>query len=181
VRSALGLGRPAGPRSRRATAAGAAAMGGALLLLAGSGVLLAAARVPTRIVEVEDAFVAKSGGELNPPMWTIDRWRYRGAWLLPEGARLVVPVAPGGDRVTIEIEERYVRRRHPPLELALYAGDRRLGTVAFEEDSDWSTVRVGPFDWPAGAPLVLEARGPDAPPEPQRNRLVLDRLRLAWR
>ena len=83
------------PRPRRATAAATAALGSALLLLSVSGVVIAAARVPTKTAEVEDAYVAKSGGELNPPMWTIGRWRYRGAWLLPEGTRIVVPVASG--------------------------------------------------------------------------------------
>ncbi|HEX2464689.1 MAG TPA: hypothetical protein VHR17_08680, partial [Thermoanaerobaculia bacterium] len=122
-------------RPRRATAAATAAIGAALLLLSISGVVIAAARVPTKTSEVEDAYVAKSGGELNPPMWTIDRWRYRGAWLLPEGERIVVPVAPGGERVTIELEARYLRRRHPPLTLRVEAGDREIGSRDFVEES----------------------------------------------
>ncbi|HVR29503.1 MAG TPA: hypothetical protein VMS86_08205 [Thermoanaerobaculia bacterium] len=170
-------------RSRaRVTAPAGLALGATLLLVGAPAILVAAARLPTRTVEVEDAFVAKTGGELNPPMWTIDRWRYRGAWLLPEGERIVVPVAAGGDLVEIEIEARYLRRRHPPLTLALYAGDRPLGTHDFEQESDWSSMRLGPFPWTAGAPLVLEASGPGEPAEDlQRNRLVVDRLRLWWR
>jgi hypothetical protein len=114
-------------------------------------------------------------------MWTIDRWRYRGAWLLPEGERLSAPVAPGGDRVTLELEARYLRRRHPPLTLRISAGDRLLGTHDFAEESDWRTVRLGPFAWPAGEPLVLEASGPDLPEDRlQRNRLIVDRVRFEW-
>ena len=173
----------AGARRRRPRigAAAAASIGAALLLVASAVVLHAAARVPTRTAEIEDAFAAKSGGELNPPMWTIDRWRYRGAWLLPEGERIVVPVAAGGAEVVIDVEARYLRRRHPPLVLVLQAGDRELARHSFVEEADWGTVRLGPFAWPAGAPLVLEASGPDQPPDLQRNRLIIDRLRFAWR
>ena len=113
-------------------------------MLSVSGVVIAAARVPTKTAEVEDAYVAKSGGELNPPMWTIDRWRYRGAWLLPEGERMVVPVAPGGERVTIELEARYLRRRHPPLTLRVGVGDREIGSRDFVEDSRSARRRVDP-------------------------------------
>ena len=143
--------------------------------------MIAAARVPTKTAEVEDAYVAKSGGELNPPMWTIDRWRYRGAWLLPEGERIVVPVAPGGERVTIELEARYLRRRHPPLTLRVAAGDREIGSRDFVEESDWATVELGPFDWPDGGALTLEATGPEPPLDDlQKNRLIIDRLRFRW-
>jgi hypothetical protein len=165
----------------RGTAAGSAALGAALLLVGATAVLIGAARLPTRTLEIEDAIAEKSGGELNPPMWTIDRWRYRGAWLLPEGERIVVPVAAGGDRVSIEIEARYLRRRHPPLTLRLAAGDQPLGSYDFVEDSLWRTLRLGPFSWPAGASLVLEATGPDPPREAlQRNRLIIDRVRFRW-
>jgi hypothetical protein len=166
---------------RPATAAGSAALGAALSLLAVSAVVIAAARVPTKTAEVEDAYAAKSGGELNPPMWTIDRWRYRGAWLLPEGDRIAVPLARGGDRVTIELEARYLRRRHPPLTLRLLAGDREIGRRDFVEESDWATIELGPYDWPEGSTLVLDATGPEPPQdELQRNRLIVDRLRFDW-
>jgi hypothetical protein len=165
----------------RGTAAGSAALGAALLLFGASAALVGAARLPTRTIEVEDAIAEKSGGELNPPMWTMNRWRYRGAWLLPEGERIVMPLAAGGDRVMIEIEARYLRRRQPALTLQLAAGDRVLGSYDFVEDSDWRTVRLGPFVWPAGAPLVLEATGPRLPRHPpRRNRLIIDRLRFVW-
>ena len=174
--------RRSGRGRRRASAAGGAALGAALLLAGASAALAAAARFPTRTIELEDAYASKSGGELNPPMWTIDRWRYRGAWLLPEGERIVVPVARGGDRVTIDLEARYLRRRHPPLTLRLAAAERELTSYDFVEESDWKTVRLGPFAWPAGqAPLVLEAIGPEPPSEDlQKNRLILDRVRLTW-
>jgi hypothetical protein len=163
------------------TAGGTAATGVVLLLLGVSTAVIAAARVPTKTAEVEDAYARKSGGELNPPMWTIDRWRYRGAWLLPEGERIEVPLAPGGHRVTIELEARYIRRRHPPLTLTLFAGGRAIGSRDFTEDSDWATLELGPFDWPAGESLVLEASGPEPPAEDlQRNRLIVDRLRFRW-
>jgi hypothetical protein len=169
---------------RRATAAGSAALGAALLLLAAAATVVAAARYPTRTAEVEDAYARKSGGDLNPPLWTVDRWRYRGAWLLPEGERIEVPVASGGERVTIELEARYLRRRHPPLTLLLRAGDRLIGSRDFVEDADWSTVELGPFDWPAAGAresLVLEATGPEPPAaDLQKNRLIVDRLRFRW-
>ena len=93
---------------------------------------------------------------------------------------MVVPVAAGGAAVEIEMEARYLRRRHPPLTLSLYDDGRLLGTREFEEESDWATVRLGPFPWSAGAPLVLEASGPDEAADLQRNRLIVDRLRLVW-
>jgi len=169
------------PTGRRVSAAASTGLGRALLLVGASAVVIGAARLPTRTAEVEDGYTAKSGGELNPPMWTIDRWRYRGAWLLPEGERLVVPVASGGPRVTIELEARYLRRRHPPLTLVVLAGDREIGRHEFVDQREWSTLELGPYDWPAGAPLVLAATGPEPPAEPlQKNRLIVDRLRFRW-
>jgi hypothetical protein len=183
VAAALGLAAlwwmPA-PR-RRPFAAAAPALGAALAIAAASGALIAAATLPTRTVEVEDTFVVKSGGAVNPPMWTLDRWRYRGAWLLPEGERIEVPVAAGGAQLSIELDARYLRRRHPPLTLEVYAGDHPVASRQFVEDSDWAPVLLGPFPWTAGAPLVLAATGPGTAPDPQRNRLIVDRLRLTWR
>jgi hypothetical protein len=168
-------------RTRHAAAAGSAALGAALLLLSVSTVVVAAARVPTKTAEVEDAYAVKSGGEINPPMWTLDRWRYRGAWVLPEGERIVVPVARGGERVTIELEARYLRRRHPPLTLRLRAGDHEILSRDFVEDSDWGTLELGPFEWPDADALVLEATGPEPPRDDlQKNRLIVDRLRFRW-
>src|SRR6185436_164870 len=48
-----------------------------LVIVAAAALPLVAARLPTRMVEMEDPQVWKSGGHIHPDLWVIERTRYR--------------------------------------------------------------------------------------------------------
>ena len=159
--------------------AGAAAWGAAGLLAAAAVLPAAAHRVPTRVVEFEDPVVAKSGGALVPDRWVVERTRYRGGWMLPEGSWLEAPVAAGGDRVVVRLEaQRIDNVAERPVELEVRAGERLLGTWTVGGPRTWESAELGPFAWPAGEPLVVAAMY-GAPG--RLNGVVLDRAELDWR
>ena len=159
--------------------AGAATWGAAGLLLAAAALPAAAHRVPTRVVELEDPTVTKSGGALFPDRWVIERTRYRGGWMLPEGASARAPVVPGGDEVVVRLEaQRIDNVPERPVALEVRAGDRLLATWSIAGPRIWEEAELGPFAWPAGEPLVLVAR--PAPPG-QVNGVIVDRVELDWR
>jgi len=157
---------------------GAALAGLAAVLAAAAALPLAAARMPTRVVELEDMHVWKSGGHIHPDLWVIERARYRGAWVLRIGETLKAPVAPGGKRVTIELQAELVRNQPVPFRLNVQAGERLLAVWTPARHRVWETVILGPFDWPAGEPLVLAAYGPYPPGAP--NGAILDRVVMRW-
>jgi hypothetical protein len=166
-------------RARRESSRTAAALAGiAGLLLLAAMLPIAATRLPTRTIEIEDPQVGKSGGHVYPDRWTVERARYRGAWTLRTGERVTAPVVAGGRRVRIVLTAEPVRNRPEPFELAIAAGDLPLATWAPQRDRAWQRTFLGPFDWPAGAPLVIAARGPHAPWPP--NGALLDRVDLEW-
>ncbi len=157
----------------------AAALAGIALLLAAAAALpVAATRVPTRTIEVEDPQVAKSGGHVYPERWAIERARYRGAWTLRAGERVTAPVVAGGRRVRLVLTAEPVHNQPQPFELEIAAGDLPLATWTPQGDRVWQQTSLGPFDWPAGAPLVIEARGPRAAWPP--NGALLDRVDFEW-
>jgi hypothetical protein len=177
--SGLGRRRPGRSLPLRSTAhRGAALLGVAAVLLAAAALPIAAQRLPTRVVELEDPQVHKLGGQLYPDRWVNDRTRFRGGWVLRVGERLEAPVIPGGSRVRLTLAAELVRNQPLPFEVDLAAGDRLLAVWTPVRDRAWEEITVGPFDWPAGAPLVLTARGPAWPGAP--NGAVLDRVELAW-
>jgi hypothetical protein len=157
--------------------AGLAGLAGMLALAAALPV--AAARVPTRIVELEDPQVWKSGGHLYPDRWVIERARYHGSWVLRVGERLQAPVVPGGRRVRLTLHAELIRNQPVPFAIDLQAGDRLLASWRPGRERVWETVALGPFDWPPGAPLVLVAQG--AHPPGDLNGALLDRVDLDWR
>jgi hypothetical protein len=173
---------PGGRKPGRRYPAGAAALAGIALMLGAAALLpSAAARVPTRIVELEDPEVRKSGGHLHPDRWVVERTRYRGGWVLRVGERLEAPVAPGSRRVTLRLAAELIRNQPVPFTLDIQQGDRLLTSWTPGRERVWETVEVGPVDWYAenGQPLVLAARGP-APPG-QLNGVILDRVEMEWR
>jgi hypothetical protein len=157
---------------------GAALAGLAAVLAATAALPLAAARMPTRVVELEDLHVWKSGGHIHPDLWIIERARHRGAWVLRIGETLKAPIAPGGKRVTIELQAELVRNQPVPFRLNVQAGERLLAVWTPGRHRVWETVVLGPFAWPAGEPLVLAAYGPYPPGAP--NGAVLDRVVMRW-
>jgi hypothetical protein len=166
------------PRRRRALA-GAALAGIAAVLAAAAVLPVAAARLPTRIVELEDPQVTKLGGLPYPERWTIERARFRGGWVLRVGDSLRAPVVSGGRRVLLTLTGELIRNQPVPFELDIAAGDRLLAVWTPVRDRAWEDLALGPFDWPAGAPLVLTAHGPHPPGE--LNGAILDRVELDWR
>jgi len=159
---------------------GAPALGGIVLLLAAAALLpSAAARVPTRVIELEDPQVRKNGGHLHPERWVIERTRYRGGWVLRVDERMEAPVVPGGKRVTIRLSAEFIRNQPVPFTLDIRQGDRVLASWTPVRQRVWETVEVGPVDWKRGEPLVFAAHG--ASPPGELNGAILDRVEMEWR
>jgi hypothetical protein len=175
-------GLPGPPGSTRTGAAGAgaeAALAGIALALAAAAALpLAAARAPTRVVELEDPQVIKLGGHLYPDRWVIERTRYRGGWVLRVNDQVHAPVVAGGRRVRLTLAAELIRNQPVPFAVDIAAGDRLLAVWTPVRERAWEELSLGPFDWPPGAMLVLTAHGPHPPGA--LNGAVLDRIELAW-
>jgi len=153
---------------------GAAAVGAALAIAAPAGALVAAARLPTAVVQLEDAQVETAGGSLQPPLWTFDRPRFRGAWQLDPGARLSAPVVAGGRQARVRLW-----CETPPgataARLLVSAGSAEAPlAVSVAAGTPWRAFDLGPFDWPAGAPLILAMPADSGP-------VLVDRAELDWR
>ncbi len=161
-----------------AAATVAALAGAAGLLVLAAALPVAATRVPTRTIEVEDPQVAKSGGYAYPERWAVERTRFRGAWTLRAGERVTAPVVPGGRRLLLTLTAEPIRNQPQPFEVAIAAGELELATWTPHRDREWRQTVLGPFEWPAGAPLVISARGPRAAWPP--NGVLLDRVDLEW-
>lgn len=159
---------------------GAGKLGAASVLLATALLPAASRRVTTRIVELEDPQVVKSGGHLDPDRWTFDRTRFPGTWVLREGERLEAPVVAGASQATLTVAARFVRHHPGPLRVRLRAGESPLGELEFGAVETWESRRVGPVAWPAGARLVVELGAPAAGTG-QPNGVLLDRVRFDWR
>jgi len=140
---------------------------------------VAATRVPTRVVELEDPWVSRSGGGLYPDRWSIERTRYRGGWVLHKGEELVAPVVAGGSRARVRLAMRFIRNGDGPFPVEIRAGERVIGRwePKPEDDRVWREVELGPVEWPAGAPLVIE---PLRRPGPFHG-VTCDRAVFEWR
>lgn len=157
-----------------------AGLAGAGLLLAGGAVLpIVADRTPTRVVEIEDPVVQKTGGHPHPERWVVDRTRFRGGWVLRPEERVTVPVRQAGAQATVILDAELIRNQPTFFTLDLMVGDRLVGVWNPGRDRVWEEVRVGPVAWPRGAPLVLVARGLQ-PAQGPVNGVILDRVRLRW-
>ncbi len=153
---------------------------GALLVLASCAFfLVGATRLPTRIVELEDAWIRHVGGALSPERWVVGRPSYRGGWAVPNGARVSIPIVPGGRRVAIVLETRKLRPPADAPEVAFLAGETELGRVRLTDPSDWHELTLGPVDWPPGA-RRLDLFLPPIKFHARRSGALIDRLRLEW-
>ena len=155
----------------------------AVPVLAIAGLPILAGSLPTRHVEIESAAVDRTGGNLEPERWTMDRTRYPEAWVLPEGARAEAPVIPGGNEVELAVTVRPVRNRPAPLTLIARSGSREIGRLSFPggngEAAAWQTRRLPTATWTSGAPLVLEVPYGDGEALPP-NGVAIDRVDLRW-
>ena len=165
-------------RVHRRTVAGVLA-GVPILALAALPVL--AGSVPTHTVEIESAAIHRSGGNQEPERWTMDRTRYKEAWVFPEGTRAEAAIVPGGDEVELTLAVRLVQNRTAPLTLIVRSGRREIGRLTFSESgtTDWHVRQLPAAPWIPGAPLILEVPyGPgDALPP---NGVAIDRIDLRW-
>lgn len=155
----------------------------AVPVLAVAGLPILASSLPTRHVEIESAAIDRTGGNLEPERWTMDRTRYPEAWVLPEGARAEAAVIPGGNEVELTVTVRPVRNRPAPLTLIARSGSREIGRLSFPggngEAAAWQTRRLPIATWTSGAPLVLEVAYGDGEALPP-NGVAIDRVDLRW-
>ena len=163
-----------GRRGPRAPAsAGVAALVGVAALL-----LVAAHRLPTRVVEIEDPWVAKSGGGVWPGPWVTDRTRFDGGWMLYDGAAARAPVVAGGAAAVLEVRWAAFHREAAEIELEISVGERTVARRRGATSDGWRTDRVEVSDWPPGAPLVLRCAEPAGRPV---RAAVVDRVEVSWR
>lgn len=162
----------------------AAAVAG-LPVLALATLPLLAESLPTRRLEVESAAVDRTGGNLDPERWTMERTRYPEAWVFPEGTRAEAPVIPGGSQAALTLTVRPVLNRPAPLTLIARSGSLEIGRLAFtagdgSDQAGWQTHTLPAAAWSSGAPLVLEVPfGPGAALPP--NGVKIDRVDFRWR
>ncbi len=161
----------------------AAALAGIPVLALAALPILAGA-LPTRSLEIESAAIQRSGGNLDPERWTMDRTRYAEAWVFAEGTRAEAPVIPGGNEVELTMTVRPVRNRPAPVTLIARSGSREIGRLIFtdEDGSDptgWQTRKLPAAPWLSGAPLVLEVPYGAGEALPQ-NGVKIDRVDLRW-
>ena len=168
------------PRRRGEPPGPAAALAGIALLLGAAALLpAAAARMPTRLIELEDPQVWKSGGHPHPDRWIIERTRYRGGWVLRVNEVLKAPVVPGGRRVKLTLHAEFIRNQPVPFTLDIKEGERTLASWHPGRERVWQRIAVGPVEWRTGEPLVLAAHGPHPPGE--LNGAILDYVEMEWR
>jgi hypothetical protein len=152
--------------------------GSALLLVAVALVPTVAVRLPTRALELEDAYVEKGGGHPFPHLWVTERTRFPGGWVLRQGERITAPVVPGGTEAVIRLSAHYIDNGPGALPFTVWAGDRALARVEPSEWGDeWRDLTLGPVLWPPGIPLVIEV---DPVPGPL-NGVAFDRADFHWR
>ncbi len=144
---------------------------GVFLLFLGSASLLAAAeKMPTRRAEIEDGWVRKNGGSVEPDQWITQRPAFRGGWRLQPGNTAQIPLVAGSERVLLLIEA--MNPNQEPEELEVRAGSLSLGSVTLLPGSTWQKLEIGPFDWTSGEVLVLVSAGQGA--------VVVDAVEISW-
>lgn len=158
-------------RARWRRAAGV--WGFAAVLAAAAVVPLLARHAPTRVVELEDAWVAKERGRAFPDDWVRQRTRFASGWVIPPRGRAEAPIAAGGATARLRLVARAVK---PGVRsrLVVAAGAAPLARVDVRA-GPWQEIELGPFPWPEGEALVLRGAGPSFP-----GRVAVDRVEWTW-
>ncbi len=162
----------------------------AALLLAWSGLVVAAYRLPTALIEFEDAWVTHRGGALYPERWTLDRTRFDGGWALRRDAEVSARPVPGGSECRVAVRVLQAAGAQAPLVLEVRSGPRLVATLVpppapparapdAARELPWVRLETGPFAFAAGDLLSFRAVGPAVAGVP--SYLVLDRAEVAWR
>lgn len=160
-----------GPRESRA-------WGAALALLGAAALLVASERLPTRVAQFEDPWIAKTGGRLWPGQWFFDRTRYPGGWHLPAGAGIrFVPVA-GGRRLDLALTWEPAGFARGPVVVELTADGTPVASFTAARVSGWRTQRVSGLDWRPGEELGVRCRAESGE---AGAAVLVDRLELDWR
>ena len=146
-----------------------------LVLLSSCLLLVGLTRLwPTSVVEVEDAYVAKSSGVPFPPRWSVRRADYRGGWQVPPEGVLTAPVNAGGRQVVMVVHAIAVGA-HPPYPLSVAVGGQPVATLSVAAGA-WQRIELPVAPWAASsllqlsAPSVAEGGGG----------VVVDRIELEW-
>lgn len=151
----------------------------AILLLALAALPLAAHRVPTSVIEMEDRQVTKRGGELYPEAWVPYRPRFRGGWRLSAGDAVSAPAVMGGERVSVEIDLKLLTRITTPPTLSLLSGDAVVATGEIGAERSWQTLSFENLEWKREARLGLVLNsGVDNTGDLS---VIVDRATLRWR
>ncbi len=149
----------------------------AALLLASAAAIVAAHELPTRVAELEDPWVYKGGGTLEPDRWMPDRTRFTGGWRLFGAQAASLRPIPGGDRVVVAARFRAAPGSTGGTTLELASGDRRLGAWRVAPGDSWRVEKLAPVDWRPGDELELRV---DADPPGGRAAVDVDRLEFTW-
>lgn len=152
-------------RRDRAALAGVVGLLGVLALLVAT-----AENAPTRRAEIEDGWVKKTGGTVDPDQWVTQRPAFRGGWRLQPGDAAQVPAVAAGPRLALSIEAM-----NPNLqaeEIQILAGELELARVSVPPGGEWGELVAGPFEWQDGYLLVLRNAGGGA--------VVVDAVELSW-
>lgn len=155
-----------------------AILGLCLAFLAPALIAIGAQTRHTSVVELEDPWIAASGGEVHPELWVVYRPRYRGGWTLPAGESVSMPVVPGGQRLTLVVELQQPTAAMGPAVLEVRSGEETLKHRPIQAEGKWRRVRVADLPWEGDSPLVLSIRRPVRDTDPE---VLLDRAWLEWR
>lgn len=166
-----------GVRGRRRRSAAVAAVGAALTLALLSGWIVAAHRLPTRVVQVEDPWVRQVGGTLEPELYRPSRVLFTGAWRLSAGASASFRPIAGSERVELELHFRAAPTgRWATLEL--WRDGVRLAEWSADPRAGWTAERSPTLEWPREAELELRAACPVAG---ACGAVDIDRVEMRWR
>jgi hypothetical protein len=151
---------------------------GAALPIAGLAVVVVAAHtVPTRVVEAEDPYIARSGGAVWPEDWVVGRTRFRGGWRLRPTNVLSLPVVPGGRYCSLELELKRFGRTRPVVRVRPGKSSPTLRQL--DDTTGWTTLRIDDLEWPEGVEtLDISLQLP--PHADTRASILLDRVSLEW-
>ena len=156
---------------------GLTALGACLPILLVAGTSLAAHRLPTRRVQVEDPYIEHRGGSLWPETWVVARTRFRGGWRLGSGDTLRVPLVPGGAWGALDLRYRTIGPYRPTLSFS--AGSTAPLVTSPPLNGRWTTIPAGALPWPAGR-RTLELTVELPPEAGPAAAILIDHLILSW-
>jgi hypothetical protein len=151
---------------------------GAAAPVVGLVILIAVAhRLPTRIAQAEDPYIAHQGGAVWPDDWVVGRSRFRGSWRLRRRDTVTIPVVAGGAYCSLAIDYKRFGRSRPYLRIR--PGRLSPVLVQLPETRDWKTIEIGDLPWPPEAE-TLEISLQLPPRVDPQAAILLDRVRFTW-